>query len=253
VYFFFLRPAEPTGPPPEPTYFVWDFDMVELQHIVIRLPHEDKSEAFVKHGKLEGKLKIELEQEFHELSEGELILQLVEGEVTPGESITVLVTFRENPVVDALTKVNDEEVGTTGEDGHISFVVPNDEELEIEAEKDDRYFYFDYPEGPRVDMNRWGGGIPLLLSGPGADRRIAKDATEKKLDEFGFTEPQMEIALTLENGDVINIAVGDSTPDGSTYYVKLVNSNNVYTVDSTWYGVFEDLVLNPPYPTPEED
>ena len=29
---------------------------------------------------------------------------------------------------------------------------------------EDRYWYFDQPEGPKVNMKRWGGGIPLLLS-----------------------------------------------------------------------------------------
>lgn len=167
VYFLFFRPTESLQPPPEPRPFVWSVDMEELQHMVLSLPQEGKTEEFVKH--------------------------------------------------------------------------------------EDRYWYFDNPPGPKVDMDRWGGGIPLILSGPGAERLIAKDATEEKLTVFGFAEPKMKIVLTLENEDIIDILIGDSTPDGMAYYVKLVKSNDVYTVDYTWHDVLERLVTEPPYPPPEED
>ena len=77
-------------------------------------------------------------QPFHEMmGEGDLILQVVDGDVTPGESITVLVTSEGDPVPGATVTVNDEVVGTTGEDGSISFEVPDAEELEIKAVLDD--------------------------------------------------------------------------------------------------------------------
>jgi len=167
VYFFFFRPTELPPPPPEPRPFVWNVDMEELQHMILSLPQEGKSESFVKH--------------------------------------------------------------------------------------EDRYWYFDDPPGPKVNMDRWGGGIPLILSGPGAERLIAEDATEKQLADFGFDEPKLEIVLTLENEDIIRIEVGDRTPTGSAYYLKLVDSNDVYTVDYSWYDVLERLVLEPPYPSPEEE
>lgn len=91
-------------------------------------------------------------------------------------------------------------------------------------------------------MARWGGSIPLLLSGPAADSLIANDVTEEKLAEFGFAEPLMEIVLTIKNEDVIIIKVGDSAPDGSAYYIKLADSNAVYIADYTWYEVLERLV-----------
>ena len=61
------------------------------------------------------------------------------------------------------------------------------------------------------------------------------------------------IELTLENEDIINIQVGDSTPDRQGYYIKLQPSRDVYTVDYTWFDVVERLVLDPPYPVPEEE
>ena len=136
---------------------------------------------------------------------------------------------------------------------HMVISLPQEDMSESFVKHEDRYWYFDNPPGPKVDMDRWGGGIPLILSGPGADRVIAKDATEERLAAFGFTQPRMEIVLTLENEVIIHIEVGDSTPDGDAYYVKLVGSTGVCTVDYTWYDVLERLVLEPPYPPPEEE
>ncbi len=116
---------------------------------------------------------------------------------------------------------------------------------------EDQYWYFDEPAGPKVDMQRWGGGIPLLLSGPGANRRISEEATDEQIESYGFAEPSMLIDLTLENGDVINIEVGDSTPDFQNYYIRLVDSRNVYMVDYTWNDVLTRLVTEPPYPKAE--
>ena len=116
----------------------------------------------------------------------------------------------------------------------------------------DRFWYFDQPEGPKVNMKRWGGGIPLLLSGPGAERLIVDNASEKQLEIFGLIEPRMKIDLTLENRKTIQIDVGDSTPDVQGFYVKLRQSKAIYTVHESWVHVLERLVLEPPYPDPDE-
>ena len=131
---------------------------------------------------------------------------------------------------------------------HMVISLPQQDMSESFVKHEDRFWYFDNPPGPKVDKNRWGGGIPLLLSGPRANRLIEKDATEERLSVFGFTQPRMEIILTLENEDIVQIEVGDSTPVGDAYYVKLVGSTEIATVDYTWYDVLERLVLEPPYP-----
>lgn len=118
---------------------------------------------------------------------------------------------------------------------------------------EDKYWYFDEPDGPKVDMKRWGGGIPLLLSGPGANRRLTDEATDEQLESYGLIEPAMTIDLTLVDGKEIHIQVGDSTIGKDTYYIKLKNSRRVYTVDYTWFQVIERLVTEPPYPQPEEE
>ena len=169
-YFYFSNGSEPPPEKEEPRVFAWIVEMDEIQHIEIRLPREDKSEAFV---------KISQEDKFP--------------------------------------------------------------------------WYFDNPQRSEVNVARWGGGIPLLLSGPGVERVIAQNATEKKLTEFGLTQPQMEIILTLEDGDILNIKVGDRTPSGINFYVQAPGSNDVALVDFTWYEVLERLVKEPPYASPSVD
>ena len=115
---------------------------------------------------------------------------------------------------------------------------------------DDKYWYFDEPGGPKVDMKRWGGGVPLLMSGPGADRIITSEPTDEQLVAYGLKNPRMTIHLVLKDERIIDIEVGDATPTGGAYYVRLIDSRVVYTVDYTWYEVLEGLVLRPPYPEP---
>ena len=139
---------------------------------------------------------------------------------------------------------------------HIEIRLPREDmgQSFIKIEEEDKFpWYFDDPQRSDVDVERWGGGIPLLLSGPGAGRIIAKNATPEKLTEFGLTQPQMEITLILENEYIMNILVGDSTPNGAYYYVQAPRTNDVALVDFTWYEVLERLVTEPPYASPPAD
>ena len=128
--------------------------------------------------------------------------------------------------------------------------LPHENKSQAFIKHADRYWYFDEPQGSKVDMKRWGGGIPLLLSGPGVERVIAEDPPAEKIAEFGLAQPQMEITLTLENGNILDIKVGDRVPDGHAFYVQGPLSNDVALVDYTWYEVIERLVTEPPYASP---
>jgi len=76
-------------------------------------------------------------QSFHEIGEGDLNIQL-EGLLEPGETATVYVTHEGNPVEGATVEVNDEVLdGLTDAAGMITFVTPDDDEIEIKAELDD--------------------------------------------------------------------------------------------------------------------
>ena len=130
---------------------------------------------------------------------------------------------------------------------HIEIRLPLEGKSEAFIKEADRLWYFDDLQRSSVNMTRWGGGIPLLLSGPGVDRVIAKNATEEKLAEFGLTQPRMEIALTLTDKSILNIKVGDNTPSSNAFYIQVPDSNDVAIVDITWYQVIERLVIEPPY------
>jgi hypothetical protein len=160
TYYFVSRPKPPAEQ--EPRYYVWDFDMENLQHITMSLPKEGLSQSFVKH-------------------------------------------------------------------------------------TDDRNFYFDVENGPKVDPQRWGGGIPLLLSGPGAQRLIFQDVTDAQLVEYGFNAPNLTATLTLSDGSIYEIQVGDSSPDGTNYYVRLTSNHDIYTVDKSWYEILSGIITEPPY------
>lgn len=132
-------------------------------------------------------------------------------------------------------------------------------ELPVEGERqawvrDDRgRWHFDSSDGPDVDNSRWGGGIPLLLSGPDAERLIVKDATSEQLLAFGLHRPQMTVKLTLADGETMRIDVGDTTPGGSATYVRSGQSRSVYSVHHAFREVLERLVRDPPYTKPADN
>ncbi|MBI2287452.1 MAG: DUF4340 domain-containing protein [Chloroflexi bacterium] len=134
----------------------------------------------------------------------------------------------------------------------IKIELPRESKSQAFSKREDRFWYFDEPPQPKVDMQRWGGGIPLLLSGPGTNRVISENTTGETLAKFGLTQPLMQITLTLESGKVLDIKVGNSTPDGSNFYVQAPGSNDVALVDYTWFQVLERLVRDPPYPPPAD-
>ncbi len=142
---------------------------------------------------------------------------------------------------------------------HIKIDLPKENKSEsfIKIPKEDSFpWYFDNAQTDNVDSKRWGGGIPLLLSGPGVERIISKNTTPEKLAEFGITQPQMEIKLALTDNKTMTITVGNKTPDGTSHYVLAPGTNNdVALVDVSWYDVLARLVTEPPYappPKPED-
>ena len=135
---------------------------------------------------------------------------------------------------------------------HLEIELPRADMKERWKRGEDRQWYFDDEQGQPVNRERWGGGVALLVSGPGANRLIAEEATDEQLELFGLTEPQMTLGLTLIDGQLVEVIVGDATPDGRSYYIKEITDVDVYTVDYTWYGVLARLVLDPPYAPPDQ-
>jgi hypothetical protein len=118
----------------------------------------------------------------------------------------------------------------------------------VRIKNEDKFpWFFDDANHTPVDTDRWGGGIPLLLSGPGADRVISQSTSPETLAEYGLTQPKLLIKLLLTDGATMEIPVGDQTPDGNNYYVQAPGTTAVATVDYTWYDVLSKIVTDPPY------
>jgi hypothetical protein len=116
------------------------------------------------------------------------------------------------------------------------------------VKSDDGGWYFEGQNGKKVDDQRWGGGIPLLVSGAKAQRLIVERATEADLEVYGLAEPQMTVRLTIDSAEPVDIDVGAPTPDGSAYYLRLAGSPTVFAIHHTWRDVLAQLVLDPPIP-----
>ena len=126
------------------------------------------------------------------------------------------------------------------------------EELAEAWFRTDHVWYFDRPGRPLVDLDRWGGGVPYLLSGPGANRLITDAALPEDLEIFGLLAPRMTIHLEHggEHGEgpgTVDLVIGNETPDTFSFYIHLAGSGKVYTVDRSWYEIMERLVVEPPY------
>ena len=140
---------------------------------------------------------------------------------------------------------------------HVTITLPRENPvlsqsfIRIKHDDDFPWFFDDEARTP-VNSGRWGGGIPLLLSGPGADRVISYSTTVDKLTEYGLMSPKMKIDLILSDNKTMQILVGDKTPNGNFYYVKAPDANAVAVVDYTWYDVLSKIVTDPPYTTTEK-
>lgn len=130
---------------------------------------------------------------------------------------------------------------------YINIRLPIEGKSETWIRKADLYWYFDGPNGPRVDLKRWGGGVPLLLSGPRSTRLIVAEVTKEELKSYGLESPGMTISLKLSDNRKIEVELGSMTPDDQAYYIKLADSRKVFIVDRTWYSVLKGLVTDPPY------
>lgn len=131
-------------------------------------------------------------------------------------------------------KINRIEIRLPQEKKQIAFL------LDKEA---DTWFFDDARKTP-LDKKRW-GGIVLLLSNPQGKRKIMDKADN--LDNFGLQKPGTVINLGLEEiNQPFEILIGDQTPQKDQYYVKLGHSDPVYLVNSTFVGVLNRLVKEPP-------
>jgi hypothetical protein len=111
--------------------------------------------------------------------------------------------------------------------------------------EDVRRWYFDGLENIPADLFRW-GGITQLLGGPRTQRVLAQSIDDISL--YGLDDPSAEFAVTLRDGSIVKLVLGNLTPDGENNYARVEGFPQLVLVDSSWGQVLERLVNDPPYP-----
>ncbi len=135
---------------------------------------------------------------------------------------------------------------------HITLSMPRQTEFPpqsfIKISNGDQFpWFFDDANHTPVNPQKWGGGIPLLLSGPSANRVVDRAATVDKLTEYGILPtPQMRVTLLLTDNKTMTIDVGDKTPNTANFYALAPGTNQVAIVDSSWYDVISGIVMHTP-------
>ena len=78
-------------------------------------------------------------------------------------------------------------------------------------------------------------------------RVISAVEAELQPDVIGIDRPRYIIELTFDNGTERRIEVGDVTPTGSGYYVRL-DGDTIYVVSIDAIDALANLLTAPPYP-----
>ncbi len=96
-----------------------------------------------------------------------------------------------------------------------------------------------------VFLPKW-SGTTLLLSGPRATRDIVPQIDDPA--KYGLDSPQTVVTIQSRGGNSLTFHLGDPTPDGQNWYVRLAGQPQLYTVAAVWGEVVTRLALEPPYP-----
>ncbi len=104
---------------------------------------------------------------------------------------------------------------------------------------------FEDPEDIPVDPERW-GGVPTLLSGPQSQRLLYQSVDD--LAPFGLVEPTTIVDVTLDSGQVLEVRLGDETPDGAAHYSQMGGFPQIFLIDSSWGRVLSRIATEPPIP-----
>ena len=95
-----------------------------------------------------------------------------------------------------------------------------------------------------VYIDKW-SGTPLLLSGPQTSRALNSQIDDPA--KYGLDSPQTVVKLTTQGGDFLEIHLGDPTPDGENWYVRLADDDELFLVAGVWGEVISRLATKPPY------
>ena len=124
-----------------------------------------------------------------------------------------------------------------------------DQTLSIAWDDEKSAWYFKDPGGPELNQASI-NGLRVLLSGTISKRLLFEKVDDLSL--FGLDEPQIVARVGLTSGQVMEILLGDKTPDEQGYYVQFRGVDYIYTVDYTWGDEFIRFVTETPLATPTD-
>ncbi|HKV61561.1 MAG TPA: DUF4340 domain-containing protein [Candidatus Acidoferrum sp.] len=117
--------------------------------------------------------------------------------------------------------------------------VPEDQIQEIEIKKRagdsvhlrriDSKWQLETPEPLRADPDTVSGMISSLSS-LSSDRTVEEKATS--LDQYGLTQPPMEVNITDKDKKSTKLLIGDDTPAGSAVYAAIAGDPRVFVLSS---------------------
>ena len=101
-----------------------------------------------------------------------------------------------------------------------------------------------YHEIP-ADLFRF-GGIAVLLGGPRTQRVLQDDIPDPA--KYGLDNPVSRYTIGLRDGSERVLLLGKSTVSGDADYAQIDGYDQLVLVDSSWSGVLNRLVTDPPVP-----
>ncbi|MCL5959054.1 MAG: DUF4340 domain-containing protein [Chloroflexi bacterium] len=133
--------------------------------------------------------------------------------------------------------------------GDVTSITVSYQDKTTELKKDGSYWKLSKPEEAET-QNGVVDGLLARIAPLNASRSLA--GTDEPLASYGLENPQLEATLVSTDNKTAILQVGDDTPDGSSSYVKLKDSDQVYVVGASVISELRKLVTNPPkaLPTP---
>jgi len=91
-------------------------------------------------------------------------------------------------------------------------------------------------------------GLVDRLSNLNASRQF--DVPLDGLNEYGLATPKTSVRIQLSNGSEVQFQLGERTPDGSGYYVKVADRSPIYVVSTIIGDDLKRMVNQPPRALP---
>jgi hypothetical protein len=109
-------------------------------------------------------------------------------------------------------------------------IILNNEKGSFSFIKKDNNWVYEEKQDLKLDQNMLNRLVQNFTSLT-AEKSVEKEA--KDLDKYGLKNSKNTVTSFLKDGSSYTLELGDKTPEGSSYYLKLKNKNDIYTVSES--------------------